>query len=84
MGNTYENARANVLIKISKLTIPPQKDYNMNFLTYLFLLKLFSQVCKRYKMKEVIRNLYHFLKYIQLVTRSYLPSNMSFDHIDTK
>ena len=52
MGNTYENARANVLIKISKLTIPPQKDYNISFLTNLFLLKLFSQPCKRYNIKK--------------------------------
>ena len=53
MGNTYENARANVLIKISRLTIPPQEDYNISFLTNLFLLKLFSQPCKRYNIKKV-------------------------------
>ena len=56
MGNTYENARANVLIKISKLTIPPQKDYNMNFLTYLFILKLFFTSVKTLQIIKEVSN----------------------------
>lgn len=62
MGNTYENARANVLIKISKLTIPPQKDYNMNFLTYLFILKLFHKCVNATNNKGSVELLEHFHK----------------------